>query len=694
VSNPSIHPHRNRARKRARPRAHPAAEPAPARADRTAARRARAPEPRTEERLAALLADPAVIAGGETRAEAPPARGAARATSTTTSTTISKTISKAISKTISRTTPTTPSTSATATASTPPRDASGRFRPRATQPTEAVKAMPAIETSDAETLPADPAGARHRGALLDATRARRLAREARLRERDSREALDRAREAIEPNAGARWERRPLAQPAAPIATAPAPIITPAPAATKALPVAMPAAGPTDAERALAAELREARATLAIARETAVGQREEIAHLRVELALRDETLTDRSERLDALLLRFEAQEHALEQARQLADHERRRHVEVQATLDRLRAALRGVDAEADSEGASLGTASAQTTLKAPAPGATTTSAPTRANDPSSIPESVAISRADSIGAPPAPTVARAAVTVRAPIFELWREEQIRRNFGPLGIDGPAELLREPLARRARRRAGSLPILMLGHGAAPRARALADDLLRIGAPAFVLHVADADAPPIARRIEDDPLQDTLRMHPLPESPDALAALARRLAPAAVFARDFLTWQPEVDPWLAALRETQAAGACLLLFEETGLGAITPSAEIAAIGERIWAKLPERYTRAPGRDLPVATFGEAFAGRVAAPSNGLMARLRGGFELELCAQFGFLSEAFVAGPVARCFDADNPRDERFLRQIADLDDRRLESGSAPALHLIARIDADAPR
>lgn len=71
-----------------------------------------------------------------------------------------------------------------------------------------------------------------------------------------------------------------------------------------------------------------------------------------------------------------------------------------------------------------------------------------------------------------------------------------------------------------------------------------------------------------------------------------------------------------------------------------------------------------------------------------------MREGFELELCAQFGFLAEAFVSGPIAGCFDVGNARDERFLKQIADVDERRLEAGSASALHLIARIDPEAPR
>ena len=191
------------------------------------------------------------------------------------------------------------------------------------------------------------------------------------------------------------------------------------------------------------------------------------------------------------------------------------------------------------------------------------------------------------------------------------------------------------------------------------------------------------------EDDPLRGILRRRAFPDRPEALRDTLIEVAPAVVLTRELLTGQADVAPWLEVLRAATAAGAALVLLEQTGQGAVTPSAELLSIGERIWELLPERYTRDPATGEAIGSFREAFAARATAPRNQLLSRLREGFSLELCAQFGFLAEAFVSGPIAGCFDPSQARDQRFLKQIADVDERRLESGSAGALHLIARVD-----
>ncbi len=573
-------------------------------------------------------------------------------------------------------------------------------------------ASPKVEQRAAKPGPPAP---NNRTVLLDATRAKRLAREARLREQDSKEALARARQTYEP-------------PATPVPERPR---TPARAETPSwqrVPLA-PAPAPAS-ERALAAELREARATLAIARETTKVQRDEINRLRGELvassaalsarpavanrtsqpfespseivrlrerlatiesdrergelertrllqslAANEEKIAERGRRLEALHERFEVQAQALDQARRQSDRERRRHTEAQVLLERLRAALREAEGEEaiDASGAA-----------APAP------ASARETDITSTPVVEVVHAHSVLNTPDATKSSKA----RPPIFEVWRSEQIRRNFGPLGIDTIADLLSAPLERRAQAGRAQLPILLVGNGAATVARSLAEDLLRIGAPAFVLHVADPIAHANRARRDEDPLRDTLQICPTPESPEALGFLLRTLAPAVLISRDFLTWQRDAELWLGELAAASAAGTCLLFLEETGHGAVTPTSELAAVGERIWELLPERYTREAESGAPVGSFREAFARRAAAPRNELLRRLRQHFELELCAQFGFLAEAFVSGPIAACFDAGAARDQRFLKQIADLDERRLESGSASALHLIARVDPIAAR
>jgi len=543
--------------------------------------------------------------------------------------------------------------------------------------------------------------------MLDATRAARRAREAAL---CAGARHERPAPPIETAASStsRWERRPLA--------AAAPVASVAPAS------------PTAADRALAAELREARATLAIARDTTASQREEIVRLRRELAagptggdsgaalaplrariveleqevergagerdrlqqllaVHEQSLGERARAFEALRVRHEVQEQALEQARRLAEQERRRHTAVQSVLDRLRAALEGgeADGQADAKAASLPIAasdhaSATPTAIADRVECVPVERAAAASEPASVPN-------------PATACAGPTRTRRSAIFDWWRGEQIRRHFGPLGIDSLADLLREPLARRARSHAEPLVVLLAGTGAAEVARPLVDELLRTGAPELVLHVADPSCPDAPIGSADDPLRDALRFHAFAQDAVRFRAGLRALAPALVVSRDLLTGQPRVDEWLDALDEARRTGACLVLLEETGLGPIEPGAELTAIGERIWELLPERYTRAPGSAAAPASFAAAFAARPTAPANALLARLRTRFPLELCAQFGCLSEAFVAGPIADCFDPSAARDQRFLRQIADLDERRLEAGGAPALHLIARVEVDGP-
>ncbi|MBK7950175.1 MAG: hypothetical protein IPK00_15805 [Deltaproteobacteria bacterium] len=614
---------------------------------------------------------------------------------------------------------------------------------------------PTRSTQPAQPAPPATAGPIARTALLDATRAQRLAREARLRERDSREALARAREVLEgppasvpasstrrapsavPTSSSQWQRHPLA-PIPPTQPAVAPTIAPHEPAAPLLVRSTPPA----AERALAAELREARATLAIARETTQIQRDELARLRgalaqatsapmpapaaepterleqlarlservqqleidldhrereraqlIEaLATSEREQAERDRRLAALQDRYDVQEQALDQARRQSELERRRHTEAQATLDRLRAALRGIEGEPPSSSGDL--ARDPSAEPAPTPRYATPESLSSALSPAApatSPAAVVVVQTSPASEPARP---RTGGLFRTPIFERWRESQIRRHFGPLGLETTGDLLRDPLARRQRPGGKPLPILLVGAGVAAKARSLREDLMRSGSPRFALHVADPLSPGAVELPAMEGLDESPQSHCAPESAGELERLVRELEPAVIVVRDFLTAQREVESWLEVLRGASDAGACIILLEETGRGAVAPGDEIEAIGQRIWELLPERYTRDPVTETPVASYREAFARRVAPPRNGLLGALRSRFELELCAQFGFLAEAFVSGPIAGCFDADAARDRRFLEQITDLDDRRVEAGSTAALHLIARVDPLAPR
>jgi hypothetical protein len=59
------------------------------------------------------------------------------------------------------------------------------------------------------------------------------------------------------------------------------------------------------------------------------------------------------------------------------------------------------------------------------------------------------------------------------------------------------------------------------------------------------------------------------------------------------------------------------------------------------------------------------------------------------DLTDRFGYLALAFVDSPISRHFDPSAERDRRFLTQLADLDEHRIESGEVPALSFVARVD-----
>lgn len=505
---------------------------------------------------------------------------------------------------------------------------------------------------------------------------------------------------------------------------------------------LPSQAAPAAERLLAAELREARATLAIARETTRGQREEIARLRAELAAtrlaalpgagagapaidpaldaqaersvlrgrivaleaelersllervdlhqalaaQQRDVVDRNRGQAALQERIEQLERDLDEARRRAEEERRRHGEAQSLLSSLRSALRSAEPATESpHEPHAGTPHARTQ-----PIAVSAAIPSR----STTPDRHAERSSDTAAQPPPSTAAtQPAAPSEAglhPIFSFWLEDQVRRSFGPLGIDSIPDLLREPLARRARSTPRPVSILIVGRGVAAESRALATSLIRAGAPDFVLHVSDPKEPTSGFDAVDDPLHGRVRGRAFPAHPEAFRACLRELEPAVVVTQELLTWQNDVVPWLEALRSASDGGSAIVLLEQTGLGPVKPDDAFAAIGERIWELLPERYTRAPATGRRIESFRDAFTARENPPHNELLRRLREGFDLELLARFGFLAEAFVRGPIAGCFDPQQARDRRFIQQISDVDERRLEGGNASALYLVARVDS----
>ncbi len=611
-----------------------------------------------------------------------------------------------------------------------------------------------VPAAGAGLLAADAAPATRSG-LLDAEAARRLADAARSRERASRAALERTRAILDP--AARTGASERANGADPGRDAPRPLLATeaaaAPSGWRTRPLAPERAAdesdeastpdrPTDALRVARGTIRELKATLAIAREASVSQRAERAHLRARVeelesqqqaahsdrrevehlrerlarqareaqqaertrgALETEltrvrgSLVEREDELARLYDRLREEHQALAETRRALAIENERHAESRALLGRLKTTLEGVSASTFSN------AHADTSTIAGAPaGAHRQAVPETtqtgdATDPRLAPPSGLRDR--DAGEPERTETDGGRV---AAVFDLWQDEQLRRNLGPLGIEGFADLVRSALERRDR------PVLLqIGRRAWIHAHRLAEQLLEAGAGAFTIHVADPDASCREGSVPaDSPLRERLSPIDFPADPRALRRAIEACGAEIVVCRDFLSDRTDVDPWLDVLVPVADTSGCLILCESTGHDVGSPPEDVSALGERIWALMPERYTRTRarpgeaddgrtgrcerGRSGPtIERWADAFAAREHLEANTLSERLRAKARPQLAARFGFLSLAFLNPAIAANFDPQAARDRRFLEQVADLDERKIESGGVQPLRFVSVVD-----
>lgn len=425
---------------------------------------------------------------------------------------------------------------------------------------------------------------------------------------------------------------------------------------------------------------------------------ERALLRQTLEERENDLAARRSQLDELQDRFDVQARALDHARLQFDQERNRNTASQELLSRLRETLDDGCAEQPSsplEAATRRQSVADSTIEV--------SHPRTPSEPSSqflsehAPQSTVRLETPLADAFDATQVEKG--FSRPAIFDTWQDDQIRRIFGPMGIDTFIDLLRAPLARRTDQDRAEMPLVVLGRGAWRWAAMLADGLVQYGMPPFTIYVCDpaGGANSVGDRFgHERPIREFLRELRFPDTPESLQGSLEKIEPAALISRDFLSSQSDVEPWLDVLSSASTGGTCLLFSECTGVGPATPPPEISSIGDRIWELMPERYTRVANAPARYASWSEAFSWSQReselAPANNLLTRLRNRFRLEMLAKFGFLAESFVATPIGENFDAKAIRDRKFLSQVADVDDRKVEAGIVPALHLVAVVDREA--
>ena len=425
---------------------------------------------------------------------------------------------------------------------------------------------------------------------------------------------------------------------------------------------------------------------------------ERALLMQTLEEREDDLSIRRTQLEELQDRFDVQGRSLDHARAQFDQERTRNTASRELFSQLRQTLGDESTEHPSELLDAAPQRQPAAESALAPGHRQ-----EQNDPSFE------FRSEGVTPSVIPAEAREADAFNAihedcdfsrpAIFDAWQDDQIRRHFGPMGIDTIIDLLRAPLARRTDHGRSETPLVLIGRGAWKWAAMLADGLVLNGMPAFLIYVCDPAGEgmsPADGLGHERPIRDFLRNLSFPDSPESLRASLEEIDPAALVSRDFLSTEADVEPWLEVLDSASTNGTCLLFSERTGVGPASAPPEVSLIGDRIWELMPGRYTRLANLSTRYATWSEAFAKSQQeiekVPANDLLSRLRNRFRLEMLARFGFLAESFVATPIGENFDAKATRDRKFLSQVADVDDRKIEAGIVPALHLVAVVDREA--
>lgn len=426
-------------------------------------------------------------------------------------------------------------------------------------------------------------------------------------------------------------------------------------------------------------------------------KEENKRLAEKLAEQDTFLRAHSEEVAALADRLEAQERALLSSREACETERARHAKSLETLARLRHML-------DGETGSLAepiVASIEPIETAPPlvyPEATSLWRAVEAEGThTGLPDEARVERGR-----PAPIVEPSSMQIHAaqsppraysgPTSAHWLDERVRASFGPLGADRLADLIRgvRRIGRPARETEAHF--LLLSRDVSDTAPRLAEALLASGEPDFTLHYAahtgtlrsDAALWPI-----DAPIHALIAPSDPIGRPEDLDSLLRKIRPDGIICQDFLTHEVDVQPWLDRLACEVEDGCPIVFVERVGSEPAPLPEPVQEMVERIWSRMPDRYRVMP--DGHLGSWSETFHASLDRPANGLYDALRERMRPELTDRFGHLALAFVDSPISRHFDPSAERDQRFLAQLAELDEHRIEAGEVPALAFIARVDPD---
>jgi len=279
--------------------------------------------------------------------------------------------------------------------------------------------------------------------------------------------------------------------------------------------------------------------------------------------------------------------------------------------------------------------------------------------------------------------------RPAIFAAWRDQQVARKLASLEIDDTDGFFAHHVAA-ARPLAGDdkIEVLSLGGESPDFELGIARALRKNEQLAFRLYFPQRDAEhasELLRRAAGAGIHSELVA--FDPSDWAAARLPEHFH--AILGDGALARSDELDAFLEALERATRNGSRLALAERIGRGESRSAREM---GDRVWSLMPERYKL----NHVTGEVDDHYVGDgPATAETDILARLRGRFAFEDFASFGHLVDRFIGPEIGPNFDPEDERDRRFIDQIANLDEAKLDSGALSPVHMIARlspIDDDA--
>ncbi len=274
------------------------------------------------------------------------------------------------------------------------------------------------------------------------------------------------------------------------------------------------------------------------------------------------------------------------------------------------------------------------------------------------------------------------SVRPAIFDLWRDQQVARKLSSLDIADTEGFFARHIAAAANLPKGdTLEVLSLGGEEPDFELRIARRLRKQGQHDFRIHFPQGDAAQtnatLARAASAG--IDT-ELAPFDADAWMQAGLPEHFH--VIIGDGALSRSTQLVPFVDSLESAAREGSQLALAERIGRGESRTAREM---GERVWRLMPERYKYNHVTD---EVDGEYASHAEAVLDVDILALLRSRFAFEDYASFGHLVDRFIGAEIGPNFDPEDDRDRRFIEQIANLDEAKLDSGTLRPLHMMARL------